>query len=192
MKKWLEGNRPVKLAGLIYTIIAVVIVATAWATNLYAGDLSLTISAYIGLRFWTVVAYLISAILIDFLIFYFIAKTPMLKLKKIIYTAVFSFVLGCALFPYGEQWGNISPIVHNICAFSLLGSSTIALFVAIIKPNTKNQRRFTIGAFIYALFFATTYAILGWKPVLATLFIWENLFIYVQVIELCFEKPQNQ
>lgn len=188
MKKWLEGNRPVKLAGLIYTIIAVVIVLTAWADGLSVGSLRPTISEFVGLRTWTIIAYFFCVVAIDALVFYYIFKNPMLKLKKIVYCIVFTCVLGCAIFPYNLARSEAVSLVHNINAFSVLGVSTIALVLGLVRPNNKAQRIFSISALLYTLVFIATYVVFALEPILNTLFIWQNICIYCIIIELCLEK----
>lgn len=189
MKKWLNGNMPVKLAGIIYTIIAVVIVLTAWADGLVVGSLRPTISEFVGLRTWTIIAYFFCVVAIDALVFYYIFKTPMLKLKKIVYCIVFTCVLGCAVFPYNLARSETVSLIHNINAFSVLGASAISLVLGLVRPNSKAQRNFSIGALIYTLAFIATYVVFALEPVLNTLFIWQNICIYLIIAELCLEQP---
>ena len=190
MKKFLSGIRPMIMAGILYTIIAIIVVASAWAINLHAGDMSLTISEYIGLRQWTAFVYFLFVIVIDFLVFYYVANTKISTHRIFLYCYIFTCVFGCAFCPWNPEWSEASTAVHNVCANSMMVAAAIAFISSVVKPADKRHRNFTIGALVYSLSFILLYGIIGWQPYLDTLFIWENAFIYILITELCLERPK--
>ena len=64
LKKITNGRNAEIAAGIIYTVIAIVTVASAWIIDLHRFDLWLSISRYVALRPWTAVMYLLGILLI--------------------------------------------------------------------------------------------------------------------------------
>ena len=55
-------------AGIIYTVIAIVTVASAWIIDLHRFDLWLSISRYVALRPWTAMLYFFCALMMALLV----------------------------------------------------------------------------------------------------------------------------
>ena len=75
-------------AGIIYTVIAIVTVASAWIIDLHRFDLWLSISRYVALRPWTAVMYLLGAIMMALLVIRYLRHTYMPRYRKVIYLLI--------------------------------------------------------------------------------------------------------
>lgn len=191
MDKLLEKNRLVYAIGILYTLNALIVVLSAWAINLHRFELDITISRYIGLRRWTAFMYMIVAGSMTVLAFIHIIKIKMSVIKKILYMLTFLCVFGCAVCPKNETWSTTASYMHDIFAYTLMFSGTITFIWMLIKPMNKAQRIFGIAAIAYAIFFITYFVIVKWSFLFNTLFIWENAFIYLFLLELFLEKNKE-
>lgn len=190
MKATLHKNCFVLLTGILYSITALVVVLSAWIADLYRYDLSLTTSKYVALRPWTAVLYMIIALTMVALIFLHIKKTKMPLLKKVVYCVIFLCVLGCAIFPSNRQWSLSATRIHNVFAYGLMLMVTASFIIMLIMSKVKKQTIFSIPAICYAAFFIVSYVV-GFGFFQMTLFIWENVFIYLLLIELSLEKQND-
>ncbi|MBR4780640.1 MAG: hypothetical protein IK014_04710 [Lachnospiraceae bacterium] len=187
MEEVTNEKRPVVISFIIYTGIALVTVLSAWIINLHRFDLSLTISRYVALRPWTAITYGICIAFLVALIVMYVKKMKILLLRKIIYFLTFTSVLGCAVFPFNSEWSIISSRIHNYCAYSLM-FLMVASFVVLLITGRKGQKFFALFGILYAVFFIIAFLVIGWQWFYDTIFIWENLFIYLLLSELWLEK----
>ena len=192
MKKMTAGNRPVIITCIIYTVSWLLIVISAWLTGLHRYDLSKTISAYIGLRKWTVIFYFISATIMFTLLMIYVFKTKMPLVKKIVYDIVFFCVWGCSIFPSNREWSETISSIHLACAYGLMFSASFSFLLTFILASKKSQQVFAICTFIYAIFFIASLLVMKWNWFNNTLFLWENLCIYLLLIELLLEASPDQ
>lgn len=172
------------IVGILYTVTAVVVVSTAWIEDLLRYNLRATISIYVALRPWTAVLYGIVALVMTFLGIRYVQKSIGSKLKRILYYIVFGCVLGCAIFPYNKTWSATSTMLHDALSIGLVLSVTISFVVMLIMAQSRSQRVFSIMAICFAAFFIIAYLIIHFKFFGNTLFIWENVFIYLLLVEL--------
>ena len=191
MSKFLEKNRLVYVIGILYTLNALIVVLSAWADNLNRFGLDMTISRYIGLRRWTALMYVFVAGGMATLAFIHVLKIRMSKLKKTLYILAFVCVFGCAVCPINESWSIISSHMHTLFAYTLMFSATITFIWMLIKPMDRAQRVFGIVAIGYAVFFIVYFVIVKWNFLFNTLFIWENAFIYLFLVEMLVEKSRE-
>lgn len=187
MRELTTGKRPVLISFFTYTAIALVTVLSAWIINLHRFDLSLTISRYVALRPWTAIVYAICIASMVVLIVTHVKNLKILLLRKILYFLVFACVLGCALFPFNREWSTISSTIHNYCAYALMFLMAIS-FIVLIITGRKAQKIFAILSILYAVYFIIAFLVVGWQWFYDTIFIWENLFIYLLLSELWLEK----
>ena len=190
MNELTSGKRPVVISFFTYTGIALLTVLSAWIINLHRFDLSLTISRYVALRPWTAVTYAICITFMVVLIVLHVKKLKILLLRKILYFLIFTGVLGCAVFPFNREWSSLSSTIHNYCARSLIFLMLISFIVLIIKGR-KAQKIFAILSILYAVYFIIAFLVIGWQWFYDTIFIWENLFIYLLLIELWLEEAKE-
>lgn len=185
-----SGKRPVLISFFTYTGIALITVLSAWIINLHRFDLSLTISRYVALRPWTAIVYGLCIVFMVTLIFVFLKKTKMLLLRKIIYSLVFICVLGCGIFPFNRTWSNLVSTLHNYSAYALMLLVTIS-FIVLVITGRKAQKIFAVLSILYAVYFIISFVVFDWQWFNNTIFIWENLFIYLLLGELWLEKTDN-
>jgi len=185
-----SGKRPVLISFFTYTGIALITVLSAWMINLHRFDLSLTISRYVALRPWTAIVYGLCIVFMVTLIFVFLKKTKMLLLRKIIYSLVFICVLGCGIFPFNRTWSNLVSTLHNYSAYALMLLVTIS-FIVLVITGRKAQKIFAVLSILYAVYFIISFVVFDWQWFNNTIFIWENLFIYLLLGELWLEKTDN-
>ena len=190
--KILKGGRPVILAGLIYTAILMIVVVSAWHTELHMFDLNITISAYVALRPWTAILYAAGIAVIDTLIYQYVKRTEMTKLRKVLYSIVFGCVLGCALFPSNRTWSNTVSNIHNVFAYSLLLMVSVSFIVSLVKAVSREQRILAILSVIYSALFLLFFVFVENEDFRDTVFVWENTFIYLMIIQLLTEKKESR
>ena len=188
MRKLTIKNRPVIITGFIYSASWLIIVLSAWITDLHRYDLSKTVSAYIGFRKWTVVLYFISATIMFTLLVIYVHKKSMHLFKKLVYYIVFISVWGCAIFPCNTQWSETITSIHLCFAYGLMFSATFSFLLTILFATNRGQRIFA-AATLYAILFIISLLILKWSWFTGTIFIWENLCIYLLLVELLLETP---
>lgn len=195
MKEFLNritlGKRPVIIAGAIYTVAWLVIVLSAWLINLHRYDLGRTISAYIGFRKWTVVFYFICATIIFLLISIYIHNMKANLAKKLVYFVVFICVWGCSIFPSNREWSTTISQIHLFFADGLMFTASFSFVLTMLTAKRKGQRIFSIATFFYALFFIISLLVMKWNWFENTIFLWENLCIYLLIVELLLETPKK-
>ncbi len=186
-KKDSSHKMPVIRARLIYTFTALTVVISSWVSEVHRFDLSLTISKYIALRPWTYVVYAVAAIAMVLLVVPYVIKLPAGILKKTVYLIVMGCVMGCALFPYNPGWSLLTSKVHDIFAYILFLGVTLSFIITLVHTGDRSRRRFALMASIYALVFIVLYAFLKLRPFYSTIFIWENILIYLLLAEMYIE-----
>lgn len=191
MKISFEKNKLVYVIGILYTLNALIVVLSAWAVNLNRFGLDMTISRYIGLRRWTALLYVFVAASMATMAFIHVMKIRMNTVKKILYILAFVCVFGCAICPINEEWSIFSSNMHAIFAYTLMFSATITFIWMLIKPADLAQRIFSIVSIGYAVFFIVYFVIIKFDFLFNTLFIWENAFIYLFLVELLVEKSRE-
>jgi hypothetical protein len=190
VKDTINKNSFVPLSGLLYTLTVLVVVLSAWIADLHRYDLGLTTSKYVALRPWTAVLYMIIALPMVALVFLYIKKTKMPLLKKIVYYVIILGVLGCAIFPSNRQWSVSASVVHNVFANGLMLMATASFIIMLITSKVKKLKTFSALAICYAAVFIVSFEV-GFELFDMTLFIWENVFIYLLLIELSLEKQND-
>jgi hypothetical protein len=187
MRELTSGKRPVLISFFTYTGIALITVLSAWIIGLHRFDLSLTISRYVALRPWTAITYGICIACMVMLIIMYVKRIKILFLRKVLYYMTFTGVLGCAVFPFNRAWSNLSSTIHNYCAYSLMFFMLLS-FIVLIFSGRKVQKIFGLLGVLYAVFFIIAFLVFEWQWFDNTIFIWENLFIYLLLTELWLEK----
>lgn len=185
---WFIDNHLMAIIGALYTITALVVVASAWIENIFRYDLRLTISIYVALRPWTAVLYGIAVIIMTAIGIRYINKCVLHKGKRYVYYTVFTCVLGCALCPCNSEWSMIMYFLHNAFAIILMFMVLISFILALIKAKFSLQRIVSVISICYAVFFIVSYLVFRVKFFAMTFFVWENLFIYLLLANLYFEK----
>ena len=191
LKAVFSKKRPVYTAGLLYTLTALIVVLSAWAEDLHRFGLDLTISRYVGLRPWTAVLYMVVAAVMVTLVFIYIRSSKMPRVKQGLYMLVFACVFGCAICPFNYAWSAVLSDMHNGFAYGLMLLVTISFVWMAVRPVNRKQRIFGIAAICYALYFIICFVIIGWEFFISTIFVWENIFIYMLLGELILEYRDN-
>ena len=186
-KKIFVGGRPVIISGAIYTAASLVIVLSAWLIGLHRYDLGRTISAYIGFRVWTAILYFFCATAMFTILVIYIYRTPMPLLKKFTYFFVFFCVWGCSIFPCNDDWSEKVTNVHLGFAYGLMFSASFTFLINLFLIKRKGPWIFAAITFAYAVCFIIALLLLDWKWFDDTIFIWENLCIYLLMVELYLE-----
>ena len=197
MNEWFEKNKLIFIDVFLYTLNILIVVLSAWAIDLHRYGLDITISRYIGLRRWTAIMYLIFAGVMATLAVIHLSKIRMNVVKKIFYILVCVCIFGCGVFPTNRNWNVVSSNIHDIFSHTSMVCGTITFIWTLVKPLNKTQRIFGIIAIAYAIFFIAYFEFLKWDFLFHTLFIWENVFVYLFMAELCVEtippaKPASQ
>ena len=179
------------ISGIIFMFTGFVAVATAWIAGLYRFDLRLSFSSYVGLRHSTSVMYLVSALIILTMMAYYMAKTKMLTIKKIVYSGVFICILGTALFPYtvyaGGDKNSIISSIHYVFSICLMIPGTISFILSAVLSKNKKQRTAAVLSLTYAAVFLVLF-VSKFAPLYNTFFIWENVCVLLLLFGAYMER----
>lgn len=178
------------ISGVLFLLTAVTAVASAWIPDVHRYDLGITFSAYVGLSHWTSVLYFIAAVIMIAMLAYYIAKTKMHPVKRIIYAVVLLCIFGTALFPYNffsEAPTSITIDLHNDFAIGLMLVTTVSFVLTAIQSKHAKQRAASGISIAYAAAFIVCF-FTRFKPLFQTIFIWENLFILLLLLEIHVEQ----
>ena len=152
-KKITNGRNAVITAGVIYTVMAVTTVVSAWIIDLHRFDLWLSISRYVALRPWTAVLYFFCAVAMAVIVIRYLRHTPMSRYRKVIYLLIITCVCGCAVFPCNREWSRTVTGIHNVFAYSLMIVGFLSFLTALVLESDKRMKRFGLIATAYAAFF---------------------------------------
>ena len=67
----------------------------------------------------------------------------------------------------------------------------LSFLTALVLESDKRMKRFGLIATAYAAFFILAYAIVRWRAFWMTMLIWENIFIYLFLVELWLESSKS-
>ena len=76
-------------------------------------------------------------------------------------------------------------------AYGLMIVGFLSFLTLLVLESDKKLKRFGIIATAYATFFILAYAIVRWRAFWMTMLIWENIFIYLFLIELWLESSRS-
>ena len=192
IRKIMTGSRPVVISMVIYTIVCLVTVLSAWAIDLHRYDLGKTISAYVGYRRWTAALYFVCITIMLVLLMSYVHRLKMPLPKKLVYYVVFFSVWGCAIFPSNREWSRMVSNIHLKCAYTFMFSASFSFLLTALWAKRKAQRLFALAVFAYAIFFILALLVMKWRWFTGTIFFWENLCIYLVMIELFLERASDQ
>ena len=187
----MNGRNAVIAAGIIYTVVAIITVASAWIIDLHRYDLWLSISRYVALRPWTAILYFFCAVMMALLVIGYLRKTYMPRYRKVIYLLIIISVCGCAVFPCNREWSRTIAGIHNMFAYSLMLVGFFSFLTLLFLEKEKKLKRFGMIATAYAAFFIIAYAVVRWRAFWMTMFIWENIFIYLFLVEIWLEGGRS-
>ena len=185
-------NRPVIVAFVLYTIVAMVTVLTMWQKDDFHIFFEITISKYVALRPWTAIMYAINMLVMFLINVIYVKNLEILKVKKVLYIIALALSLGCAIFPSNSKWSEFSADLHNIFAYGLMLTVTASICIMLIRARNWGQRVFGIVSVAYAIFFITSFVIVKWEFFIDTIFLWENTFIYLWLGELLIECDESE
>lgn len=179
------------ISGIIFLLTAFAAVAYAWMSGLYRYDLRLSFSSYVGLHRSTSVMYFVAAVVILSLMAYYMAKTKMPALKRIVYGGVFLCILGTALFPYRVYAVNAEPSItsdiHYVFSICLMIPGTISFILSSIMSKNRKQRTTALFSLAYAVVFLILF-IAKFEPLYKTFFIWENVCVLLLLCGVYMER----
>lgn len=165
------------VAFAIFTINTFAIIGYYWLFGGYLGNISLTVSRYVGLETWSAVAFLIGNLAtIALLVFY----ATNLQIKKLswhllvgTFTISFLSLSLCPHLPTGDQ----IIAIHRFFASTLFIS--LCFLAAVTTGLTKNRlaRLFCFIYILYGFHFIIAYAN-HLSYLMDSILIWETLFIY--------------
>lgn len=172
----------------IYLITIAIVVVSAWMSNMHPYEMKLTVSKYIGLQQWTALLYLIMCLAMCTLMSIYILKTKIHLSRKIVYFFVILQVMGCALFPSMGKRNKLSTSTHKDFAYTLIFGIVLSFLLMLINGKNIKQRLFSICGLLYAGSFTLSY-LSKLEPFRKTVFIWENVFIFLLLVQLSMEDP---
>lgn len=178
------------LAGILFILLAIFAVSSAWLSGDYLYDLKLSFSSYVGLRHSTSIMYFTGIIIMLPMLAFYLSKFRLPPAKKIVYAAAFLCILGTALFPCNRYSDSPTAALIKIHTFFATGGmlpvSALFILSAVLSRNSK-QRTAAFGSLFYAGVFAVLF-IAKFQPLYDTFFIWESLFIILLIVQIYMEQ----
>ena len=184
----LKNKIPI-IAGILFLLANIFAVLSAWMSDNHRYDFGISFSAYVGLSRMTSVVWFVIAVFIIVMLIYYLVKTKMSVIKKIVYSVVLLCIFGTAFLPYNFFSEAPTPItinLHNYFAICLMLVTTASFIFSAIFSKSLKQRIVFLMSIAYAVAFAVLYFI-GFKPLFQTFFIWENVFILLLLLEMHFD-----
>ena len=83
----LKNKIPI-IAGILFLLANIFAVLSAWMTDNHRYDFGISFSAYVGLSRMTSVVWFVIAVFIIVMLIYYLVKTKMSVIKKIVYSVV--------------------------------------------------------------------------------------------------------
>lgn len=181
------------ISGILFLLTAIMSVALAWISDIHRYDLGITFSAYVGLSRFTSILYFAAAVIMIVMLVYYLAKTKIPLIKRIVYAAVLLCIFGSALFPYNfysDEPTDITINLHNDFAIGLMLVATVSFILTAVLSKNKKRRNASVISIIYAAVFIVLF-FMRFGPLLQTIFIWENLFILLLLLEMHSEQYEE-
>ena len=191
LKVLLKPQYGIAFAPAIFAFSQIIILGYYWFFDGYFGDLTLTISRYVGLELWSSVLFAICNIIISvFMMRYYLATWKKLSTFWLICGIVqlIGFI-GLSLVPHiafvsGEA-GETMVLWHNILArvmfFAMFGMAIERLRLATKDKITSKTRLMATNTCIFFLMYGLTYAVsytLNLDVLFSGILIWETGYIY--------------
>lgn len=178
------------IAGALFLLTNCIAVISAWITDNHRYDLGISFSSYVGLNRPISVVWFVSAAVIVAMLAYYIAKTKIMLIKKIVYAAVLLCIFGTAFFPfnfYSDAPTDITINLHNDFAICLMLVTTASFILSAVFSKGPKQRMVSLMSVLYAAVFIVLY-FTRFKPLFQTFFIWENVFILLLLLVIQAEQ----
>ena len=188
LKKYLKPQYGIAIAPLVFAFSQVVILGYNWIFGGYFGNISLTVSKYVGLDVWSSVLFAICNFLIGFLMvrYYLYAYKSLSKLWLVLgFIQLFGFI-GLSIFPHvAFLTGDIKEFVVNlhimlarIMFFAMFGMALERLRIACGRDNrNKFAAKICLAFLVYGIIYVFGYFIKDsffWHIML----LWETGYIY--------------
>lgn len=188
LKKYLKPQYGIALAPVIFAFSQIIILGYNWTFGGHFGDISLTVSKYVGLNIWSSVLFAIYNFLIAFLMvrYYLYAYKGLSKIWLVLgFIQLFGFI-GLSIFPHAAFLsGDVKEVVVNlhialarIMFFAMFGMAIERLRIACGRDNrNKFAAKICLAFIIYGLIYALGYMDQDgflWHIML----IWETGYIY--------------
>ena len=157
----LKNKIPI-IAGILFLLANIFAVLSAWMSDNHRYDFGISFSAYVGLSHMTSVVWFVIAVFIIVMLIYYLVKTKMSVIKKIVYSVVLLCIFGTAFFPYNFFSEAPTPItinLHNYFAICLMLLTTVSFILSAIFSKSKKQRVVSLMSIVYAVAFIVLYFI---------------------------------
>lgn len=181
------------IAGILFLLANIFAVLSAWMSDNHRYDFGISFSAYVGLSRMTSVVWFVIAVFIIVMLIYYLVKTKMSVIKKIVYSVVLLCIFGTAFFPYNFFSEAPTPItinLHNYFAICLMLVTAVSFILTAVSSKSKKQRIISLLSILYAVTFIVLY-FMRFKPLFQTFFIWENVFIILLLLEMQSEQYEG-
>ena len=188
LKKYLKPQYGIAIAPLVFAFSQVIILGYNWIFGGYFGNISLTVSKYVGLDVWSSVLFAICNFVIGFLMvrYYLYAYKGLSKLWLVLgFIQLFGFI-GLSIFPHTAFLvGDIEEFVVNlhimlarIMFFAMFGMALERLRIACNRDNrNKFAAKICLAFLVYGIIYVFGYFIKDsflWHIML----LWETGYIY--------------
>ena len=182
-----EDDTLFRWVGAIYVITVALAVAYSWVIGVHRFDMGLTVSLYVGLHIWTSVFYFLAASVICVMLGWFVCRTPVPPLRRVVYLLALFCVFGCAWFPCNGERSRLVEDIHNYFSYALVILVAVSFFLLAVMPGNVRRKRYGLGSTIFAVLFIAAFA-LRIRPFKDTIFLWENGIIALFFFGLYKEK----
>ena len=174
---------PLHWIAVLYILVVAVSVIYSWSIPLHRFDLSLTVSLYVALHYWTTVMYFLAAVVICAALLVHILRIRAYVIQKIVYGLILLCVFACAWFPCNKSRSVLTTNIHDFFAYSLVILMALAFILLLLLAKNKRQRLFGLFCTVFSALFICSFVfdISFFKE---TLFIWENVIIALFFMEL--------
>lgn len=177
-------------AAIIYCMVVLFVICANWMTGSHVFDYHLTVSLYVGLHVWSSILYGVAAAIICILIVIHVLSIQTKIIQKFVYFLIVFGIMGCAMFSCAPSRNRISTVIHNYFSYALILTITFSLILMMLFSQTMRKRIFALAGVVFASVFIFCFG-KGVPIFLELLLLWENIFIFVLLIELMLESNQR-
>ena len=184
-------KKPIIAALAIFTAEVLAIVGYYWLACGYAGNVSLTISRYVGLNTWSSILFLIGNLAIIALSAIYMVNSGARKFSwRFLVSAYMISFLALSICPHIPNGDQII-YIHRFFAAAMFISLCLLSLATIDVAKNKLARIFCLSYALYGFHFIIAYA--NHLPYLMnSILIWEAAFVYGSFIVLLLGGSKNK
>jgi len=197
LKNFLSPKYGIVLTPIIFAFSQLIILGYYWIFEGYAGNFTLTISAYVGLRLWTSIFFAICNLIIVILMLrYYLFARKKLSVVWFIFSLVqITGFIGLSICPHNVFMSDGTRETINFIHILMARMMFIAMFGMMLERlrlaglNKSLSAKACLAFLAYGVIYIVSYAS-NWNVLWNLVLIWESGYIYAFMGALILSRPK--